>query len=131
MLITRPFLYLEEIRNSVLIAFSSVSFPPSLSTILYFRLFMKFVDRLREVTVFRPFLLSSVFPSHCGTDRSLKYSLQITSYFFSKTPCYLSVFFPPFVFSTYKDSLLLRVLSINLRCHKKLDTDPLYVIQSR
>ena len=41
---------------------SLVSLPPSPSLISYFRLFMKFIDRLGELTIFRPFLLSPVFP---------------------------------------------------------------------
>jgi len=99
MLIAWPFLCWEGMKNSVLNSFSLVSLPPSHSSISYFCLFMKFVDRLRELKVFHLFLLSSIFPRFLFlhtvlTDRSLKYSLHITSYFFSKPPCYLSIFSP-------------------------------------
>jgi hypothetical protein len=51
----------------------------------------------------------------------------LSAYFFILLSLFF--FFPfPFVVSTCKDSPLLCVLSVNLRCQKKLDTDPLFLI---
>lgn len=124
--------------NYVLISFSLISLPPSLPSISYFNPFMKFIDRFMELKIFRPFRLSPVFPFLIYFSFTLWYwsILKILSsnyiiYLLQNSLLFKCVFPPPFAFSTYKDSLLPFVLSINLRCHKKLDTDPLYVIQSQ
>jgi hypothetical protein len=114
-----------------------ISLPPSLSSISCFRLFMKFVDRLRELTIFRPFLLSPAFPILLYSFFTLWYwsILKILSsnyiIFLLQTSLLFKFVYSPFVFSTYKESFLLCVRNINLRCHKKQDTDPLYVIRSQ